>query len=64
MVMFGVYVLVTAELNDRNVCGSASNWSVPMIESTAVSTSAGLTRGILIDHAIRAWPAPSMRAAS
>ena len=35
-----------------------------MIEKIAVSTSAGRTSGILMDHAMRAWPAPSSRAAS
>ena len=35
-----------------------------MIEKTAVSTIAGTTSGILIDQAMRTWPAPSSRAAS
>jgi hypothetical protein len=52
--MLGVKVLVTAELNERNVWGSARSWSVPMIERTPVSTRAGRMSGILIDHAMRA----------
>ena len=55
---------MTAELNARKVCGSASSCSVPMIDSTPVRTRAGRMSGILIDHAIRACPAPSSRAAS
>ena len=63
-VSVAVEYVVTAELNDWNTCGSASSCSVPMIEKMPVSTSAGTTSGILIDHAMRSWLAPSRRAAS
>jgi hypothetical protein len=61
---FGVYCESIAGAEVASTCGSANSCSVPMIENTLASTSAGRMSGSWIEMAVFHAPAPSMRAAS
>ncbi|CAM5466984.1 hypothetical protein SVIOM74S_04542 [Streptomyces violarus] len=65
MIMIGVKLSLTVcGVMFRNSAGSLKIWSIWMIDSRPVRTSAPRTYGILMLRAIRSSEAPSSRAAS